>query len=1382
MSEKSVFRRQSVPSSGGGLRRAMTDRRVNQPNTAATTTPINAGALAAASVAAAAAPSSHQERLPERSERATTPKQIAINTNTSANGDGNHTSQSQKNQQNQYSVSAASSSAASATPTVRTAPSIQSTVKGTAQPPQAVGHSINPELADASMSSPVIMADSLNRLSQTTPTASENSLPLQNGNGSTISILSSGSSPRKSQEDTVRRGKLSQTQYMNQEKAYLHKLRNELMDDYHGRRLNPVGQLDSDASFEEDDEADDNEDDNLGGLSFDDAYTDLSSSYNILAGTSSVILENQGELHERTEWQTMLTSVLTGEVFTSEKSRLNTGSRETFRVDDEARWIELKAKVCGRTVEEQKQILASRRSDAPDVIDKIMNFKLTRTYEKVEEPFRIVEELLLSLSICESMWHTNKAMSNYIPQYASKEFQTKYNAIVAWYTITESMLTELRLLKEWTGNDDADPTVPPASGELDVDRQALVDRIIKQDTSLMSIFKNRIQAYIFPLVNRARRCTIDYYGEFTKMNLPLFHIGLEPVVAFPIKIIRRVIQLQLTYARRLVNPTMVLVDENIKRFQTYMTLGLVLTEECLAVTKPMFDKGWFFPKREVTLLNSTLLECITFYLELLKNKYLDGGKSSLSFFRSFKSIEQLEMHYNFLQATCRLIEGGDISVAERFTTLQSRVLTRLLAYWEHQMHGPQKWNKIELERWFASTIENIRSIQRKLLRFYKLLSDNNENAVEYSLAFVEMKSLIQEIRDAGFFLVFVGSLERAGVYTFASPNLRDQPRTIKNILQGLCRVRDNSDVAENVEPGAVLIFSIEEPLIWDGEIYHLEIPVDHMKAIQSGRLRLVSQGGFHEVSQVRQNYTFLDRLSVVVPRKSHLAKVDMELNKIRSLFYKLATTVIWSSQQFRVRMRPYGCEEIVQSMFAFAREFGQRGLSALGVAKRGRVTMRLIDLCIDWVSFVCDDCPPNDYKTFRWTVMALEFAMVITRGINIIAITDEQFTNLRVKVSDCITLLISHFDIMGARSKAQTESTHKLLPRKRISPVALEDDDQYIAALRENTLDHINKLEAARANRQFAGKVLDNTNTEFEFLTFASSSLSNASMRWQQGKFIGSGAFGSVYQAFNLDSGQIMAVKEVRLHNHQPIKNILKSIKDEMTVLEILSHPNVVQYYGIEVHRERVFLFMEYCEGGSLARLLEYGRIEDEVVTQMYSLQMLEGLAYLHQSGIVHRDIKPENILLDHLGVIKFVDFGAAKVIANTSRTLQSNVLVTTRLGSLTGTPMYMSPEMIIGKDSVKFGSVDIWSIGCCILEMVTGRRPWANLDNEWAIMYHIAASHKPLMPTDDQASPACQQFLFRTMERDPEKRPTAMELLSDPWIVSIRNELLGFNDNTSEA
>ena len=145
-----------------------------------------------------------------------------------------------------------------------------------------------------------------------------------------------------------------------------------------------------------------------------------------------------------------------------------------------------------------------------------------------------------------------------------------------------------------------------------------------------------------------------------------------------------------------------------------------------------------------------------------------------------------------------------------------------------------------------------------------------------------------------------------------------------------------------------------------------------------------------------------------------------------------------------------------------------------------------------------------------------------------------------------------------------------------------------------------------------------------------------------------------------------------------------------------------------------------------MAALLELGRIEDETVVQWYALQLVEGLAYLHERKVVHRDIKPDNILLDQNHVIKYVDFGAAKILAKNQRTIQRTRRadagppgVPGALGtnnSLTGTPMYMSPEVIRNNKRGRHGAMDIWSLGCVVLECATGRKPWSNLDNEWCV------------------------------------------------------------------
>lgn len=652
---------------------------------------------------------------------------------------------------------------------------------------------------------------------------------------------------------------------------------------------------------------------------------------------------------------------------------------------------------------------------------------------------------------------------------------------------------------------------------------------------------------------------------------------------------------------------------------------------------------------------------------------------------------------------------------------------------------------------------------------------------------MRLKRFMDALKKSHHFLVYTGTLETDGIYVIADPLLKGDTEAIKSLLRGysIMPLDGSLQITKNHNSITkyIILCAIKEPLAWEGDIVEISIPYSPMD-VKPGKIRVVSEGGTGNLKVAHDRLTALtkskDIFDNVTEPVSSLPNVNQELAKMRKMLFRIAVAVIDDLQRFRYMFKTH--PEVVQNLFVFAREFGQRGINIMNGSRRGHLAIRLINMCIEWLSFNCDDCEPSDPKVFRWTVLAIEFTMVMTRGVNIVAITDEQFTKLRMKVAGCMSLLISHFDIMGARSRAQRSQLVLKREEKQNTPEIKEKDDvQLIQEFHLHVMKSLEALEANMKSEKNMGKVIDETDDNAELLTFLSSNFVHSSFRWQQGRFIGGGSFGSVYAAVDLDSGSVMAVKEIRMQDAQSMKQVLKSIKDEMTVLEMLRHPNIVEYRGVEVHRDRVFIFMEYCQGGSLAKQLEYGRIEEENVIQVYTVQMLEGLSYLHGKGVIHRDIKPENILLDHNGVIKFVDFGAAKVIATSGRTRRGGVGSASiqpntddaKLNSLTGTPMYMSPEVITGATGgTESSKIDIWSLGCCVLEMATGRRPWANLDNEWAIMYHIAAGQQPAFPTSEQLSPFGLRFLQRALEINPVKRPSATELLEDQWVINIRKPI----------
>jgi mitogen-activated protein kinase kinase kinase len=688
-----------------------------------------------------------------------------------------------------------------------------------------------------------------------------------------------------------------------------------------------------------------------------------------------------------------------------------------------------------------------------------------------------------------------------------------------------------------------------------------------------------------------------------------------------------------------------------------------------------------------------------------------------------------------------------------------------------------------MDKRYKSILDSVRVRQRKIFRFSRLLSQRFENSTEYSLNMnsVHMQDLIDALIGSGHLLIDTEP-ETTGLYFIACPTMDGRLKEIETLLRTCYHPEE---FIEDLSCPYVLILKPEGSISWDGAMIERSgFSPPHID-LRTGFMRLVADGPQERLGDANTAFASninLD-LNVVVPQRANMTRVNQELQKIRRTTYKLSNTIMDSVEIVRKQTEGLQCQELIQTCFAFATEFGQRSVLYMDPNRRAYHNMKMTRLALDWVSFVADDCIPSDRKTFRWAVVALEFAMVMTRGQNILSISMTEYDKLRAKVAGCMSLLISHFDIMGARSNVAAEAEKLRLEsstgKLRLDVSKLKDDEESSRLVQQQWVEQLQQIDDFRkereAERQALGRVLEDSNEADRALTYLSASAGNVVLRWQQGQFVGGGTFGSVYAAINLDSGHLMAVKEIRLQDPQLIPTIVSQIRDEMGVLQVLDHPNVVSYYGIEPHRDKVYIFMEYCSGGSLAGLLEHGRIEDETVIQVYALQMLEGLAYLHEAGVVHRDIKPENILLDHNGVIKYVDFGAAKVIAKQGKTLVADPTGKGgRQNSMTGTPMYMSPEVIKGgaPANARHGAVDIWSLGCVILEMATGRRPWASLDNEWAIMYNIAQGNPPQLPTNEQLSELGLDFLRRCFERDPAVRSSSAELLQHDWIMQLRNQL----------
>ncbi|KAK6925839.1 Protein kinase domain, partial [Dillenia turbinata] len=258
--------------------------------------------------------------------------------------------------------------------------------------------------------------------------------------------------------------------------------------------------------------------------------------------------------------------------------------------------------------------------------------------------------------------------------------------------------------------------------------------------------------------------------------------------------------------------------------------------------------------------------------------------------------------------------------------------------------------------------------------------------------------------------------------------------------------------------------------------------------------------------------------------------------------------------------------------------------------------------------------------------------------------------------------------------------------------------------------------------------------------------------RWKKGKLLGRGTFGHVYVGFNSESGEMCAMKEVTLFSDDAkSKESAKQLGQEIALLSRLRHPNIVQYYGSETVGDKLYIYLEYVSGGSIHKLLqEYGQF-GELAIRSYTHQILSGLAYLHAKKTVHRDIKGANILVDPSGRIKLADFGMAKHITGQSCPL-----------SFKGSPYWMAPEVIKNSNGCNL-AVDIWSLGCTVLEMVTTKPPWSQYEGV-AAMFKIGNS-KELPAIPDNLSDDGKDFVRQCLQRNPQHRPTAAQLLEHPFV-----------------
>ncbi|XP_049628941.1 mitogen-activated protein kinase kinase kinase 19 isoform X2 [Suncus etruscus] len=366
-------------------------------------------------------------------------------------------------------------------------------------------------------------------------------------------------------------------------------------------------------------------------------------------------------------------------------------------------------------------------------------------------------------------------------------------------------------------------------------------------------------------------------------------------------------------------------------------------------------------------------------------------------------------------------------------------------------------------------------------------------------------------------------------------------------------------------------------------------------------------------------------------------------------------------------------------------------------------------------------------------------------------------------------------------SLQREELTDELLGCLAAELLALDEKDNETCQIMENETDpeNINLLFGGNENtREEMGRERTNVeiqqyNNRFRIydkekkclksngkMTFSENTLKyEEPTLWTKGEILGKGAYGTVYCGLT-SQGQLIAVKQVALDTSDKLatKKEYQKLQEEVELLKALKHVNIVAYLGTCLEENIVSIFMEFVPGGSISSIINRFGPLPEMVFCKYTKQILQGVAYLHENCVVHRDIKGNNVMLMPTGIIKLIDFGCAKRLAWAGL----NGTHSDMLKSMHGTPYWMAPEVI--NESGYGRKSDIWSIGCTVFEMATGKPPLASMDR-MAAMFYIGAHRGLMPPLPEHFSKDAADFVHVCLTRDQHERPSASQLLKHSFL-----------------
>jgi mitogen-activated protein kinase kinase kinase len=434
---------------------------------------------------------------------------------------------------------------------------------------------------------------------------------------------------------------------------------------------------------------------------------------------------------ERLEWHSMLASVLTGDVVRQEKKRLIGASDKQGENLYTEIWLGLRSKMCGRTLAAQRRMVEDSRGSLDNVLDEIVTFQVQGESEAGKPPIEQVRDIVKKIEKCESLYPSRMALELVNKKTASPQYHATCDAVISWHNTTELINTELGILQKWVGNEELDfartkERSPSGSGLSN--ESSFIDRLLKQDGLRSLQGEKSILVGVSKVIMKAKSTLIENSEAFAKRHLPPYIEELLTLINFPSRLIEEIINFRLQYARNMkdvAQQNAMMIDQMVAQFQILLKLAIRIKQEYLTISQP--EPGWDLPPCIDETFDQSVLDALKFYFKMLNWK-LGGNKNT------FKEAEVLEQEWDFSNEIGRHLQGGDVEVAEQFSSLTHKAFYRLSQTFEKDLQRKPNESVSEMTKRYKQSLDSVRVRQRMLQRFSKVLSDRFENATDFSIA------------------------------------------------------------------------------------------------------------------------------------------------------------------------------------------------------------------------------------------------------------------------------------------------------------------------------------------------------------------------------------------------------------------------------------------------------------------------------------------------------------------------------------------------------------------------------------------------------------------------------------------------------------------------